>query len=91
MGSSTTGGAYVVSAKQENINERSTTVLVSEWVSETGGTFKWIDSGSANSSLIEYGVVWNSEVKLSFATETDKETFEAAGCKIVSGKPLQRH
>lgn len=86
VGSSTTGGAYVVSAKQENINERSTTVLVSEWVSETGGTFKWIDSGSANSSLIEYGVVWNSEVKLSFATETDKETFEAAGCKIVSGK-----
>lgn len=86
VGSSTTGGAYVVSAKQENINERSTTVLVNEWVSETGGTFKWTDSGSANSSLIEYGVVWNSEVKLSFATETDKETFEAAGCKIVSGK-----
>lgn len=87
VGSSTTGGAYVVSAKQENINERSTTVLVSEWVSETGGTFKWTDSGSADSSsLIEYGVVWNSEVKLSFATETDKETFEAAGCKIVSGK-----
>ena len=86
VGSSTTGGAYVVSAKQENINERSTTVLVSEWVSETGGTFKWTDSGSASSSLIEYGVVWNSEVKLSFATEIDKETFEAAGCKIVSGK-----
>lgn len=86
VGSSTTGGAYVVSAKQENINERSTTVLVSEWVSETGGTFKWTDSGSADTSLIEYGVVWNSEVKLSFATETDKETFEAAGCKIVSGK-----
>ena len=86
VGSSTTGGAYVVSAKQENINERSTTVLVSEWVSETGGTFKWTDSGSASSSLIEYGVVWNSEVKLSFDTEIDKETFEAAGCKIVSGK-----
>jgi hypothetical protein len=86
VGSSTTGGAYVVSAKQENINEQSTTVLVSEWVSETGGTFKWTASGSASSSLIEYGVVWNSEVKLSFATETDKETFEAAGCKIVSGK-----
>ena len=86
VGSSTTGGAYVVSAKQENINEHSTTVLVSEWVAETGGTFKWTSSGSASSSLIEYGVVWNSEVKLSFATETDKETFEAAGCKIVSGK-----
>lgn len=86
VGSSTTGGAYVVSAKQENINEKSATVLVSDWVSETGGTFKWTDSGSADSSLIERGVVWNSEVKLSFATETDKETFEAAGCKIVSGK-----
>ena len=86
VGSSTTGGAYVVSAKQENINEKSTTVLVSEWVSETGGTFKWTDDGAASSSLIEVGVVWNSEVKLSFATDTDKETFEAAGCKIVSGK-----
>ena len=86
VGSSTTGGAYVVSAKQENIFEQSTTVLVREWVSETDGTFKWTSSGSASSSLIEYGVVWNSEVKLSFATETDKETFEAAGCKIVSGK-----
>ena len=86
VGSSTTGEAYVVSAKQENINERSTTVLVSEWVSETGGTFKWTDDGAASSSLIEAGVVWNSEVKLSFATDTDKETFEAAGCKIVSGK-----
>lgn len=86
VGSSTAGGTYVVSAKQENINEKSVTVLVSEWVSETGGTFKWIDSGSASSSLIEYGVVWNSEVKLSFITDTDKETFEAAGCKIVSGK-----
>ena len=86
VGSSTTGGAYVVSAKQENIFEQSTTVLVSGWVSETDGTFKWTSSGSASSSLIEYGVVWNSEVKLSFATETDKETFEAAGCKIVSGK-----
>ena len=63
VGSSTEGGAYVVSAKQENINERSTTVLVSEWVSETDGTFKGIDSGSASSSLIEYGVVWKSEVK----------------------------
>ena len=86
VGSSTTGGAYVVSAKQENIFEQSTAVLASEWVSETDGTFKWTSSGSASSSLIEYGVVWNSEVKLSFATETDKETFEAAGCKIVSGK-----
>ncbi len=86
VGSSTTGGAYVVSAKQENIFEQNATVLVSEWVSEADGTFKWTASGSASSSLIEYGVVWNSEVKLSFATETDKETFEAAGCKIVSGK-----
>ena len=86
VGSSTTGGAYVVSAKQENINDRSTTILVNEWESEPGGTFKWTDTGSASSSLIEYGVVWNSEVKLSFITDTDKETFEAAGCKVVSGK-----
>ena len=86
VGSSTTGEAYVVSAKQENINERNTIVFVSEWVAEADGTFKWTDSGSADSSLIEYGVVWNSDVKLSFITDTDKETFEAAGCKIVSGK-----
>lgn len=86
VGSSTTGSAFVVTDKQENINDREVGILVDDWVSETGGTFKWTDDGAASSSLIEYGVVWNSEVKLSFDTETDKETFEAAGCKIKSGK-----
>ena len=85
VGSSTTGGAYVVSDKQENIGDSGAKILVDEWVSEANGTFKWTDDGAASSSLIEVGVVWNSEVKLSFATDTDKETFEAAGCKIVSG------
>lgn len=85
VGSSTTGGAYVVSNKQENIGDSGAKILVDEWVSEANGTFKWTDDGAASSSLIEVGVVWNSEVKLSFATDTDKETFEAAGCKIVSG------
>ncbi len=86
VGSSTTGSAFVVTDKQENINDREVGILVDDWVSETGGTFKWTDDGAASSSLIEYGVVWNSEVRLSFDTETDKETFEAAGCKIKSGK-----
>ena len=86
VGSSTTGNAYIVTDKQENINDREAGIAVSDWVAEADGTFKWTDGGAASNSLIEYGVVWNSAVKLSFDTETDKETFEAAGCKIVSGK-----
>lgn len=92
VGGSTTGGAYFV-GRRENVFDKHAVIKVADWTSETEGTFKWTDAsikptGLLSGEIVNVGLVWNSDVELEFDTETDKETFEAAGCKIVKGKFL---
>ena len=92
VGGSTTGGAYFV-GRRENVFDKHAVIKVVDWTSETEGTFKWTDAsikptGLLSGEIVNVGLVWNSDVELEFDTETDKETFEAAGCKIVKGKFL---
>lgn len=92
VGGSTTGGAYFV-GRRENVFDKHAVIKVADWTSETEGTFKWTDAsikptGLLSGEIVNVGLVWNSDVELEFDTETDKETFEAAGCKIVKGRFL---